>query len=129
MNARSIARSLAGRLTSKAAIVNLAMELLRFVDVDKVNMVQQAFRGITAEDESMDKTKVAAELVKLAKSLVAEDVVTMSVPLLIRIMEYSKEDAETDMDLHEAVERMLEMGGQTLTMDDYDAIVGGASGD
>jgi hypothetical protein len=60
-----------------------------------------------------------------------EDVLSFTVPLLIRIMEYSKEDAKTDMDLHVATENMLRLGadGTTLTMDDYDEIVGGASGD
>lgn len=78
------------------------------------------------------KAAVASRLLKLAKSLMAEeDVLSFDVPLLIRIMEYSKEDAETDMDLHVAAERMLELAsdGRTLTMADYDAIVGGESGD
>lgn len=51
-----------------------------------------------------------------------EDTVTLDVPLLIRVMEYAKEDAKTDMELHKAVERMLAIGGQ-LTMNDYDSIV------
>ena len=51
-----------------------------------------------------------------------EDTVTLDVPLLIRVMEYAKEDAKTDMELHKAVERMLSIGG-ALTMDDYDSIV------
>jgi len=50
------------------------------------------------------------------------DKVTLDVPLLIRVMEYAKEDAKTDMELHKAVERMLEIGGE-LTMDNYDSIV------
>ena len=53
---------------------------------------------------------------------VGEDTVTLDVPLLIRVMEYAKEDAKTDMELHSAVERMLSIGG-TLTMDDYHSIV------
>lgn len=66
-----------------------------------------------------------------SKKEASEDILSFSVPLLIRIMEYSKEDAETDMDLHVAVENMLRLGkdGVPLTMDDYDEIVGGASGD
>lgn len=51
-----------------------------------------------------------------------EDTVTLDVPLLIRVMEYAKEDAKTDMELHKAVERMLAIGGD-LTMNDYDSIV------
>jgi len=55
------------------------------------------------------------------------DVVSMNIPFLIRVMEYSKEDAKTDMDLHKATEKMIELSknGKTLTMDDYESIFGG----
>jgi hypothetical protein len=54
------------------------------------------------------------------------DVVTLDVPLLIRIMEYAREDAKTDMDLHNVAERMIELSksSQTLSMNDYEHIVG-----
>jgi len=50
------------------------------------------------------------------------DKVTLDVPLLIRVMEYAKEDAKTNMELHRAVERMLDIGGE-LTVNDYNRIV------
>jgi len=54
------------------------------------------------------------------------DKVTMDVPLLLRIMEYSKEDAQSDMDLHHVVEKLVSLsaGGQSLNMDNYNDIVG-----
>jgi hypothetical protein len=54
------------------------------------------------------------------------DTVTLDIPLLLRVMEYSKEDAKTDMDLHHAVEKMIELSKQSekLSMDHYEAIVG-----
>ena len=57
----------------------------------------------------------------------AVDKVTMDVPLLIRIMEYSKEDAKSDMDLHKVAEKLTELSasGKTLSMDCYNEIVGG----
>lgn len=57
----------------------------------------------------------------------AIDKVTMDVPLLIRIMEYSKEDAKSDMDLHKVAENLVEYSksGKTLTMSCYNEIVGG----
>ena len=57
------------------------------------------------------------------------DTVTVDVPLLIRIMEYAKEDAKTDLDLHNVAERLIKMGneGRTLTMDDYDNMIGTVS--
>jgi hypothetical protein len=54
------------------------------------------------------------------------DKISMDVPLLIRIMEYAREDAQTDMDLHDVAERLIELsnGGNTLSMNNYDDIVG-----
>lgn len=54
------------------------------------------------------------------------DVISMDVPLFIRALEYAKEDAETDMDLHDFSERAVsgtkEKG--VLTMEDYGELVG-----
>jgi hypothetical protein len=54
------------------------------------------------------------------------DIVTMDVPLFIRALEYAKEDAQEDMDLHDFAERAIlatkEQG--ILQMDDYDMLVG-----
>jgi hypothetical protein len=57
------------------------------------------------------------------------DTVKMDVPLLIRIMEFSREDAKTDMELHDVVERLIELGktGDTLTMQDYQDAVASVS--
>lgn len=54
------------------------------------------------------------------------DIISMDVPLLIRLLEYAREDAKTDMDLHNVAEKLIEFSkdGETLTMDNYDAIVG-----
>jgi hypothetical protein len=54
------------------------------------------------------------------------DTVTLEIPLLIRILEYSKEDAKTDMDLHKVAEKLIELNveGSALSMDSYDEIVG-----
>ena len=54
------------------------------------------------------------------------DTITMDIPLFIRMMEYSREDAQSDMDLHSATEKItkLSASGQPLTMQDYNEIVG-----
>lgn len=54
-----------------------------------------------------------------------KDVVKMDIPLAIRLLEYAREDAKTDMDLHNLAEKMIElsMGGNTLGMSDYDQLV------
>jgi len=53
------------------------------------------------------------------------DKITMDVPLFIRMLEYAREDAKTDMDLHKVTENALALSetGKTLTMAQYDEIV------
>lgn len=53
------------------------------------------------------------------------DKVTVDVPLLIRLLEYAREDAKTDMDLHNLTENLISKSasGSTLTMSDYDSLV------
>jgi hypothetical protein len=55
-----------------------------------------------------------------------KDIVKMDIPLLIRLLEYAREDAKTDMDLHNVTEKLIDFSkqGDVLTMDQYDAIVG-----
>lgn len=54
-----------------------------------------------------------------------KDVVTMDVPLFIRMLELAREDIKTDQELHNVVERVLAIKDRgTLTMNDYNDIVG-----
>ena len=59
------------------------------------------------------------------------DKVTLDIPLFIRLLEYAREDAKTDMDLHNVAEKAVAASetGKTLTMTDYDALVAGSSED
>ena len=52
------------------------------------------------------------------------DSITVDVPLFIRLLEYAREDAKTDMDLHAVTERITQLSQEdrTLTMQDYDSI-------
>ena len=54
------------------------------------------------------------------------DIITVDVPLFIRLLEYAREDAQTDMDLHDVTEKIisLSISGKTLSMDDYSTIIG-----
>ena len=54
------------------------------------------------------------------------DIITVDVPLFIRLLEYAREDAQTDIDLHNVSENAISLAllGKTLTMDDYSSIVG-----
>ena len=61
----------------------------------------------------------------LNKSTNVIDTLTMDIPLFIRMLEYAKEDAKTDMDLHKVTEKAIKLSKEgTLTMADYDKIVG-----
>jgi hypothetical protein len=55
-----------------------------------------------------------------------KDTITVDVPLFIRLLEYAREDAKTDMDLHNVAENIIDLSeeGKVLTMDNYNAIVG-----
>jgi hypothetical protein len=54
------------------------------------------------------------------------DTVTVDVPLLIRLLEYAREDAKTDMDLHDVATKMVKAakGKSALTMSDYENLIG-----
>jgi len=59
------------------------------------------------------------------------DKITLDVPLFIRLLEYAREDAKTDMDLHNVAEKAIVASeiGKTLTMADYDGLIAGNSED
>jgi hypothetical protein len=54
------------------------------------------------------------------------DTITMDVPLFIRMLEYSREDAAEDMDLHDVTEKAIALNKEKsiLSMEDYNAIIG-----
>jgi len=94
-------------------------------DAEKV-MTGAAFKR--AESTAMKEQKQRIrELVR--KALMGPDnptdTTTLDIPLLIRLLEYAKEDAQTDMDLHKVSESIIKLskGGKTLTMSDYNNIV------
>jgi hypothetical protein len=55
-----------------------------------------------------------------------KDLITVDVPLFIRLLEYAREDAAADMDLHDVAENAISLAasGKTLTMDDYSSLIG-----
>ena len=63
-----------------------------------------------------------------AKKEDAVDTITMDVPLFLRILEYSREDAQKDIDLHDVTDKAISLGKERgiLSMEDYEEIVGTA---
>jgi hypothetical protein len=70
-----------------------------------------------------DKDKEVKE--ELEKKDNPRDIISVDVPLFIRLLEYSREDAKTDMDLHDVAENIIRLSaeGEPLTMANYDDIV------
>lgn len=54
-----------------------------------------------------------------------QDVIKLDVPLFIRLLEYAREDAKTDMDLHNVTDKIIELAasGEVLDMSTYDSIM------
>jgi hypothetical protein len=54
------------------------------------------------------------------------DIITVDVPLFIRLLEYAREDAQSNMDLHDLTENIISLSasGKTLIMEDYSTIIG-----
>ena len=54
-----------------------------------------------------------------------EDTVTMDIPLLIRMFEFMREEAKTDVEVHDVTERLISLSSTSkiLTMSDYPRIV------
>jgi hypothetical protein len=52
------------------------------------------------------------------------DVISMDVPLLIRLLEYAKEDAKTDMDLHTVTDKLTKLcaDGTVAGMEHYELV-------
>lgn len=55
-----------------------------------------------------------------------QDKITVDVPLFIRLLEYAREDATGDINLHDIAENIISLStsGKTLSMEDYDNIIG-----
>jgi hypothetical protein len=86
--------------------------LQAFID-DRLDITNKVIQGMTnnlSEAKSEDKV----------------DTITMDIPLFLRMLEYSKEDASQDMDLHDVTEKAISLGKERgiLQMDDYDEIIG-----
>jgi hypothetical protein len=77
---------------------------------------------------SDDFIKMNTPSIDEAKKEDAVDTITMDIPLFLRMLEYSREDASQDMDLHDVTEKANLLGKERgiLSMDDYEEIVGAA---
>jgi hypothetical protein len=115
---------------SKASSIDseLVQKVERFVNgVAKyykydVDSALSAIRTIIGDDENKVNEGVNEEE---AEAKDAVDTVTMDVPLFIRMLEFAREDAKADMDLHDVAEKAIEINKskKTLSMQDYEDII------
>jgi len=80
---------------------------------------------IEASDFEALRAMKKENMVKEEEQQDAIDIVTLDVPLFIRMLEYAKEDAADDMDLHELATKTIALSKQRgiLSMEDYEALI------
>jgi hypothetical protein len=89
-------------------------------------------KGISNTPLAFQQKLVKIELAKRGLNEAEEedvvDTITMDIPLFIRMLEYSREDASADVDLHDVTEKAISLNKEKdiLSMDDYNEIVGAA---
>jgi hypothetical protein len=91
------------------------------ITFDNVNTLQRKVKSYVLSNNLYDKLKYAKPL---DENINPTDSITLDVPLFIRMLEYAREDAKTDMDLHNVTDNALKLSttGKTLTMADYNQI-------
>lgn len=97
-----------------------AKELLKGLGQDAINILKQAYqKARTGLAKRYDINLNEAEEGDTV------DTITMDVPLFIRMLEYAREDASADVDLHDVAENAVSLNKQQdiLSMDDYDALL------
>ena len=79
---------------------------------------------IDSKDYLLKRNAAIEKAMAVKEEMNPMDVVAMDVPLLIRMMEFAREDAKSDLDLHDIAEKAIALSseGRTLTMSDYETI-------
>jgi hypothetical protein len=81
--------------------------------------------GKLSDYEEKRGAAIEKAMVKEEEQPDAIDIVTLDVPLFIRMLEYAKEEAADDMDLHELATKTIALSKQRgiLSMEDYDTLI------
>jgi len=106
-------------LKAKKRVEILTNSILKaFPDLDKLELKYAISSGFTdLAFDNLLESEINGDKV---------DIITTDVPLFIRLLEYAKEDAETDMDLHNITENIISIGKEIekpLTMENYNNII------
>jgi hypothetical protein len=111
-------------------LINLNKELSYYLEKGEASDLRYAEmlkKDIADARAELDKRIKSKKGTNEAQQEDPTDIIAMDVPLFIRMLEYAREDAQTDMDLHNVTERAIEavkLRG-LLSMEDYNDLVGG----
>jgi hypothetical protein len=94
-------------------------------DTKRIEMTKKDLADVKAELESRRAKKTT---MNEAAEEDAVDTITMDIPLFLRMLEFAREDASEDMDLHDVTEKanLLTKDRGILSMKDYNEVVGAA---
>ena len=93
----------------------------------KIAYMRQKSKEITADREKNLSSEIREIDGEEQQSTDEVDTITMDVPLFLRALEYSREDAESDLSLHDITQKSIELNKEypVLNMDNYYEIFGG----
>jgi hypothetical protein len=91
--------------------------------IHKLSSLENAIKTAKRGDENGIVTESVNEVNPSSEDAI--DIVTLDVPLFIRMLEYAKEEAADDMDLHELATKTIALSKQRgiLSMEDYDTLI------
>jgi len=100
----------------------------KFINFLKTTLIPDLKKGgrvETAADFVTGLKYLKASTVKADEDSPAQDRITCDVPTFIRLLEFAREDANNDVDLHELTENAIALSKDTgvLTMEDYESLV------
>ena len=115
----------------KAVFINRLHKLGIGVDTYKIkdNKLDDYFSVEFIDPQVIDTInqvlKKSPKIDQVKENLNPIDSIKMDVPLFIRMLEYAREDAKTDIDLHDVTEKIIGMAkeGRILTIKDYNKIM------
>jgi hypothetical protein len=88
-------------------------------DLNTVKNMQDRYAKFMPTDYKPSTPAVKFKEEEVSKT----DTLTIDIPMFIRLMEYAREDAKTDVDLHNVTTNLLKIKDKTISMADYDQVV------
>lgn len=115
----------------KAAFINrleklgIAIDTYKIIDDKLNNSFSIEFTDPKVINTINQVLKKSSKIDQIKENVNPIDVLKMDVPLFIRLIEYAREEAKTDMDLHDLTEKIINLSssGNTLNMNDYNNIM------